>query len=62
MAFLLVFSDGVPIQKFAGIIISVSDSNGCAKILTSSEIVCNHKGKLLSHKVPIKLAVCACLP
>jgi hypothetical protein len=48
---LLLFSDGVPVWEFTGIVIGPSESDEHARILTSSDTVCDYDGKLLDRKV-----------
>jgi hypothetical protein len=44
-------SDGLPEWNFNGIVIGPSESDERARILTSSEAVCDYDDKLLDHKV-----------
>jgi hypothetical protein len=55
MTSLPMFSEGVPIKEFTGVIIGEFMSHNRASILTSSEAVCDGRGKLLLHKVHINL-------
>jgi hypothetical protein len=46
------FSERVPVVwRFTGIVIGPSEFDERARILTSSEAVCDYDGKLLDHKV-----------
>ncbi|CAD6259182.1 unnamed protein product [Miscanthus lutarioriparius] len=47
--------DGVPVWEFTGIVIGPSESDEHARILTSSDTVCDYDGKLLDRKLLVRL-------
>ncbi|EES13025.2 uncharacterized protein LOC8082545 [Sorghum bicolor] len=47
--------DGVPVWEFTGVVIGPSESDEHARILTTSDTVCDFEGKLLNRKLLVRL-------